>query len=86
MGEKQRIRRAGDVDGLRLFALGRIPRCTRCPRYDTLVAAHARGAAHVGSLPPAPAFCSHQVCAPLADRYAGDWASVAQPRGAVCNY
>jgi hypothetical protein len=65
---KMRRFKADDLDGLRLVALGRIPRCTHCPRYHALVAAHwskAHGQAH---LPSVPEYCHHPVCAPLAVR------------------
>jgi len=57
-----------DLDGLRLLALGRIPRCGSCPRWLAMVDAHARGAEQRGCLPGAPDHCTHQVCAPLCDR------------------
>jgi hypothetical protein len=56
-------------DRLRLFALGRIPRCSRCPRLDTLAAARPSGGRCRGELPPIPPTCAHQVCEPLAVRY-----------------
>ena len=56
-----------DLDGLRLAALGRIPRCPDCPRYLALVGAHRSSAAV--RLPQPPAGCGFQVCAPLAERY-----------------
>ncbi|MHC4416915.1 MAG: hypothetical protein ACYS0G_16735 [Planctomycetota bacterium] len=59
---------AGDLDGLRLIGLGRVPRCTGCPRYQILVDAHEEGATG-RRLPPVPAYCTHQICAPLATRY-----------------
>ena len=58
-----------DLDGLRLLALGRIPRCGSCPRLKALVDVHAREAKISGFLPDAPDHCTHQVCAPLIDRY-----------------
>jgi hypothetical protein len=71
MDQKPNSRSVHDVDGLRLFALGRIPRCTDCPRYRALVRAHSSGAFRVAMLPTVPDGCAHQVCAPLVDRYAG---------------
>lgn len=65
---KMRRFKADDLDGLRLVALGRIPRCTHCPRYNALVASHwsqTHGRAH---LPMVPQYCHHEVCAPLAAR------------------
>ena len=56
-------------DGLRLLALGRVPRCGSCPRYHGLVALHAAAAAGRRALPEVPADCSYQFCAPLARRY-----------------
>ena len=60
---------AGDLDGLRLIGIGRVPRCTGCPRYWLLVEAHEDAATERG-LPEVPAYCTHQICTPLADRYA----------------
>jgi hypothetical protein len=56
-------------DRLRLFALGRIPRCARCPRLGVLAAARPATERSRGPLPPVPPSCSHQVCEPLAVRY-----------------
>jgi len=53
-----------DEDELRLFALGRIPRCARCPRYQGLKA-DSPGT----PLAEVPAHCSYQVCAPLVARH-----------------
>ena len=58
-----------DLDGLRLLALGRIPRCGSCPRFDALAEVHARGIRVHGLLPDAPEHCTHQVCAPLIARF-----------------
>jgi hypothetical protein len=58
-----------DLDGLRLLALGRIPRCCNCPRFGALVEAHGRGNKTRGWLPDVPEHCTHQVCAPLVLRY-----------------
>lgn len=58
-----------DLDGLRLLALSRIPRCGTCPRFHALVEAHDRGLRVGGRLPGAPAYCSHEVCAPLVARW-----------------
>ena len=58
-----------DLDSLRLIALGRIPRCTGCPRYRALVAVKDRGAAPAFGLPAVPADCHYQVCAPLVARF-----------------
>lgn len=60
-----------DLDGLRLFALGRISRCADCARYHSLVAAYGGVSRVRTGLPAAPATCSHRVCAPLLDRLAG---------------
>ncbi len=40
MTRRDRILEKDDLDGLRLFALGRISRCAGCARYHSLVAAH----------------------------------------------
>jgi hypothetical protein len=58
-----------DLDGLRLVALGRIPRCGACPRFHALVDAHARDLPRSAALPGVPEYCTHQVCAPLVARY-----------------
>jgi len=62
-----------DPDSLRLLGLGRIPRCTECPRYAALVSGHTdrlAGATSSGRLPAVPANCHFQACAPLVSRYA----------------
>ncbi len=56
------------MEELELIALGRIPRCTGCPRYAALLAMHAGEHEGHAGLPEVPLFCSHQVCAPLAIR------------------
>ena len=55
-----------ELDALRLFALGRVPRCARCPRYRVMLALAGTAA----GLPEPPAFCTYQICAPLALRLA----------------
>ena len=55
---------ANYIDSLRILALGRIPRCTRCPRYRELARRERKG-----PLPPVPPACNHQVCAPLVARF-----------------
>jgi hypothetical protein len=57
-----------DLDGLRLVALGRIPRCARCELYRSLVTIHSGSFDPRGGLPASPPGCTHQVCAPLASR------------------
>lgn len=53
------------ADALRLFAMGRIPRCKQCPRYAALsIAGEPRA-----PLPPKPGHCRHEVCAPMARRF-----------------
>lgn len=59
-----------DLDGLRILGLGRIPRCVDCPRYRALVEAHDNGSTLPRVLPPVPADCAFEVCAPLVHRYA----------------
>ena len=61
--------RRQDLDGLRLLALGRIPRCGNCARFAVLAEAHERGTAIRGELPDVPENCTHQVCTPLIVRY-----------------
>ncbi len=56
-------------DGLRLFALGRVPRCQRCQRLRAMSATEASRGLHAVSLPAVPDFCNYQLCAPLAARY-----------------
>jgi hypothetical protein len=57
-----------ELDGLRLLALGRIPRCSECELYASLAAIHSGGLDRSVSLPAPPAGCTHQVCSPLAAR------------------
>ena len=57
-----------DLDGLRLIALGRIPRCARCDLYRELLALHSNSGRVPSRLPDPPADCMHRVCAPLAIR------------------
>ncbi len=61
----------GKTDGLRLFALGRVPRCGRCPRFRALSCACEREDRQPESLPPVPKFCTYQLCTPLVARYEG---------------
>jgi hypothetical protein len=56
---------ANDLDGLRLIALGRIPRCADCDLYHELLALYDDGSRQPGSVPQPPAGCMHKVCAPL---------------------
>ena len=56
-------------DGLRLVALGRVPRCQRCQRFRAMNTAGAAPGLRVASLPAVPDFCTYQLCAPLATRY-----------------
>lgn len=58
-----------DMDGYRLMGLARIPRCAACPRYRALAGAHESRERLQGPLPPAPAGCTHEVCAPLVRRF-----------------
>jgi len=57
-----------DLDGLRLIALGRIPRCADCPRYRALVRTHDGRRLPGTFLPAVPEGCTHQVCEPLVHR------------------
>lgn len=59
-----------DLDGLRLIALGRIPRCADCELYAGLLTLHAGAIERSSGLPAPPEACTHQVCAPLASRMA----------------
>jgi hypothetical protein len=53
------------ADALRLFALGRIPRCKQCPRYAALsVSGEPRS-----PLPARPKQCKHEICAPMSRRF-----------------
>jgi hypothetical protein len=58
-----------ELDELKLIALGRIPRCARCPRYAALVADLDTPDTSGGRLPAVPLYCSYQICAPLAARF-----------------
>ena len=75
--------RSDELDGLRLLALGRIPRCGVCPRYAALTDAHARGTRIRGRLPSVPECCTHQVCAPLVVRFLADRGGVASREGEI---
>ncbi len=75
MSRPERQSFPGKTDSLRLFALGRVPRCGRCPRYRTLFLADTRTDRRLQSLPAVPEFCTYQLCAPLAARYEGVVAS-----------
>ena len=53
------------ADALRLFAMGRIPRCRKCPRYEALsIAGEPRA-----PLPQKPDGCKHEICAPMTRRF-----------------
>jgi len=84
MIQQDRMHEKSDLDGLRLFALGRIPRCAGCARYRSLVAAQGRVSRTLVSLSAVPASCSHQVCAPLVDHYFGRRSESWGPRAAAC--
>ena len=68
-----------ELEALELIALGRIPRCIRCPRYAALLDRHAGERDRRGALPAVPLFCNHQVCAPLAIRLSGATGARAVP-------
>jgi len=57
-----------DRDGLRLFGLSRIPRCSSCRRFEALKQTHLNGSDLAEPLPPVPSGCSHQHCRPLITR------------------
>ena len=69
MGFRSKAKASNDLDGLRLLALSRIPRCGSCPRFGSLVEAYAHDERPVRELGGVPSNCTHQVCAPLAERY-----------------
>lgn len=81
-----------DIDGLRLAALGRIDRCSRCPRYEALVAGYLadrlEARPHCRPLPAVPGECRFQACTPLVARRSwADLPATADPaavRRAVC--
>ena len=53
------------ADSLRLFAMGRIPRCRECPRYEALsIAGEPRAV-----LPQKPVGCKHEICGPMSRRF-----------------
>ena len=79
MSRSERQGLAGKADGLRLFALGRVPRCGRCSRYSALTRARDRSVLRLEPLPPVPDFCTYQLCAPLSARY--EAALAARDRG-----
>ncbi len=68
MGQVEHGVQRGARTALTLFALGRIPRCRRCPRYHVYLNDRSFGSGQQ-VLPEVPPFCRYQVCAPLARRY-----------------
>ena len=58
-----------ELDGLRLIALGRVPLCSRCPRYANLVEHYVDPRSAVTRLARVPAECAHCYCTPLVRRY-----------------
>ncbi len=69
-----------DQDSLRLVALGRISRCTDCPRYRALVQKYHEyraGRTSDTALPAVPGYCRFQACAPMAARYGREPANAA---------
>jgi hypothetical protein len=58
-----------ELDGLRLVGLGKISRCTGCPRYHSLVDAYSSGRDTKVDVAAARAGCPHHYCKPLAKRY-----------------
>lgn len=69
-----------DLDGLRLVAFGRIPRCQECPRFMALVESHYGQRHATAEWPAAPASCTHEVCAPLVARFSEISREHAEPR------
>ena len=65
MGVRTVAKATSDLDGLRLLALSRIPRCGGCERFRWLVEAHTGDRLPAAGLPPVPPTCRHQVCTPL---------------------
>lgn len=84
MTQRNRNIEKDDLDGLRLFALGRISRCAGCARYHSLVAAHGGASRIRVDLPAAPELCTHRVCAPLVDRVFGRQSNSWVARLAAC--
>lgn len=68
MTRSERVQQV-ELDSLRVLALSRIPRCSHCPRFETLRLAVRDDGAAPTSLPAVPRFCTYQVCAPLARRF-----------------
>ncbi len=64
-----RKRRQVELDGLRLIGLGRVPRCSRCPRYADLVERYVNSRAANGRLAAPALECDHRHCDPLVQRY-----------------
>jgi len=70
MSRSERQSFSEKTDALRLFALGRVPRCGRCPRYRALsFVGPNREDRQPEALPAVPEFCTYQLCAPLVARY-----------------
>lgn len=84
MGVRTVAKSVSDLDGLRLLALSRIPRCGGCARFRWLVEAHTGDRRPAGDLPVVPPACHHQVCAPLVTHWdAGPRRPVGDGRGAT---
>ena len=57
-----------EMDGFRIVALSRIPRCAGCPRFEQIRAAYIRGGYRPAPVPASRIDCRHEVCAPLLPR------------------
>jgi len=60
------------LDTLRLVALGRIERCSRCARLPAMDRALRGAGQNADEFPSVPSFCSQQICRPMVDR-AREW-------------
>ena len=69
MGRSLEPRAGARIDGLRLYAMSRIPRCSGCARFGALLRAHWDTAPP--DLPEVPQHCLNPVCAPIAARFSG---------------
>jgi hypothetical protein len=58
-----------EKDGLRLLGISRISRCGSCERLASLMDAYRSREAVTLPLPPVPADCSFEFCAPVVDRF-----------------
>ena len=69
MNRTERPRFPDELDVFRIVVIGRIARCRKCPRYRAMLDACPPRSMTGDRLPRVPQGCTHQVCAPIAERY-----------------